>query len=815
LKLLLTVLVCLVLLGGLYLSSRYSYLLFHSVVEAFSVVVACAIFVIAWNSRQVWENSYFLLLGIAYLVVGATDLVHTLAYKGMGVFQTSGQSDMAVQLWVAARYVEGASLLIAPIVMTRKLRPYPILLGYLGVFSLVVVSIFVWGIFPDCFIEGAGLTNFKIVSEGVISAMLLGSIFFLWRRRNRFDRNVLLLLVSSAVVTVLSEFCFTRYKDVYGPENLVGHFLKLVSFYLIYKAVIETGLSRPYALLFRDLTLAQEDLKRIRDEQERIIADRTADLDRTIEELQGEARERVKAEKMLQASHDFLEIAYGQNSMGPLLHEFASEIKKLTGCEAVGIRITDEQSRIPYKAHLGFPRAFYDLESFLSLESDQCMCTRVIKGDIDPMMPFYTEGGSFHMNGTTRFLETIPEEEKLVTRNVCNQFGYESVVLTPIRYGREILGLIHIADRGENKVPIETVEALERIAVHLGTAIRRVLAERNLEHQRRRLFSVLQMLPGYVALIASDHSVRFANDKFVELFGEPSSKPCYALLRGRETPCDICHMAAVLESHQPYEWERGGTDGRTYHVWGYPFDDVDGTRLVLELGLDVTERKRLEGEVLRISEVEKRQIGRDLHDSLGSTLGGISCLSQVLHRRLRCKSLPEASEAAEIESLIAESMNLTRSLARGLNPIGLHPDGLMRAVKELASDFERMFGVRCRFRCEKPVLVSDEIVAMHLYRIAQEAASNAVRHGRAEEVIISLESHDGKLVLSIEDDGIGLADESVARSGDGMGLQIMRYRADFIGAAMRVQPRGEGGTQVICRLAQSLETAEPHDQEIR
>ena len=212
---------------------------------------------------------------------------------------------------------------------------------------------------------------------------------------------------------------------------------------------------------------------------------------------------------------------------------------------------------------------------------------------------------------------------------------------------------------------------------------------------------------------------------------------------------------------------------------------------------DITERKRLETEIVRISETEKRHIGSDLHDSLGQTLGGIACLSQVLHHKLLEKKLTEAEDAAKIEMLVSNSVGLTRSLARGLNPVELEPAGLMVAIRELAGNVESMFGVECSFRCTKPVLVPDNMMAVHLYRIAQEAANNAVRHGKAKAVTITLSSDNGAVTMSVEDNGIGLPEGPY--KGDGLGLRIMKYRADTIGASISVTRRPTGGTIVVCK----------------
>ena len=198
-------------------------------------------------------------------------------------------------------------------------------------------------------------------------------------------------------------------------------------------------------------------------------------------DLEQEIAARQEAETELRASRKFLKIANRHIKLDSLLHDFVGEVKEFTGCEAVGIRLRDENGDIPYMEYQGFSRTFYETESPLSLKTDQCMCINVVKGTCDPGLPFYTEGGSFYMNGTTRFLATVSEEDKGQTRNVCNQTGYESVALIPIRVGTRILGLIHLADRKENRVPLPMVKLLEQVASALGVGVQRALAEEALK----------------------------------------------------------------------------------------------------------------------------------------------------------------------------------------------------------------------------------------------------------------------------------------------------------------------------------------------
>jgi len=230
---------------GLHSTSFYNYLLFHSLAEIFSIIVACGIFILAWNSRRFLDNNYLFFIGIAYLFIGALDLLHMLGYKGMTVFPGYG-TNLPTQLWIGARYMESFSLLVAPLFFRRKLQMNLVFIGYFLIFSFIIGSIFYWDIFPACFVEGVGLTPFKKVSEYIISFVLLGSIALLLQKREEFSGGILRLLITSVIVTIASELAFTFYIHAYGFSNLVGHYLKIISFYLIYKAIIESGLIKPY-----------------------------------------------------------------------------------------------------------------------------------------------------------------------------------------------------------------------------------------------------------------------------------------------------------------------------------------------------------------------------------------------------------------------------------------------------------------------------------------------------------------------------------------------------------------------------------------
>ncbi len=244
----------------LYLLSRSNYLLFHGIIELFSIVVGFAIFVVAWNTRKLVSNDFVLFLGVAFLFVAVVDVFHTLAYQGMGVFPGFGANE-PTQLWILARYIEAFSLLLAPLFLTRRLRLAPAAALYVLVAGFGLLSIVRLGIFPDCFVEGLGLTTFKIASEYVICLMLAGAVVLLSRHRSALEPRTFRLLVGAMVAAIAGEMAFTLYTDVYGVANMVGHLFKLMSFLLIYRAVVVASLATPFETLFREVSRSRDEAR--------------------------------------------------------------------------------------------------------------------------------------------------------------------------------------------------------------------------------------------------------------------------------------------------------------------------------------------------------------------------------------------------------------------------------------------------------------------------------------------------------------------------------------------------------------------------
>lgn len=289
----------------LYACSLYSYLLFHTMVEVFCVLVTLGVFLLAWNSRRFLDNHCFLFLAMSFGASGGLELLHTFAYKGIGIFQEF-DANLPTQLWIAFRYVVSFSFLVSPLFIRRKLNAPATLAALAAVTGLLVCAIFT-GRFPDCFIEGKGLTPFKIFSEYAIIAILLAAAALLWSNRDSFDRRVLFPLIASVFSAAAGDAAFTQYLSVYDRANQLGHFFLFLSSFLIYRAVVTTGLKEPAALLFRSLEQSERALKQSEGRLQLALEQRTRELTekQTLnEELQRETAVRRQVEEELRGREE-------------------------------------------------------------------------------------------------------------------------------------------------------------------------------------------------------------------------------------------------------------------------------------------------------------------------------------------------------------------------------------------------------------------------------------------------------------------------------------------------------------------------------
>lgn len=339
---------------------------------------------------------------------------------------------------------------------------------------------------------------------------------------------------------------------------------------------------------------------------------------------------------------------------------------------------------------------------------------------------------------------------------------------------------------------------------------RTVAALRESERREREraadLMALLDAVPTAV-FIAHDPDCRFvtgnrAADELLRAAEENRPRQFKGVKNDRELSDDelpIQRAARGIPVHD-FEFTLVFDDGSARDVLSYGTtlrDEAGRPRGAVSVLVDITERKRLEREILEISECEQSRLGQDLHDGLGQELTGIAMLCKVLADKLRTECHPSAETAANIATHVSDAIGSARRLARGLYPVELSCYGLFVALKELAGQTSQRLGIRCELRQSGQAPTFNESIGIHIYRIVQEGIANAIKHGHARQIVIESLEADGFHTFHVTDDGIGF--ERPAEHS-GMGLHLMEYRARVIGAELNVEKPAQGGCRITCRL---------------
>ncbi len=740
---------------GLYLTSLYSYLLFHAIVELFSITVAFGIFMIAWNARHFMQNNYFLFLGIAYLYVGGLDLTHTLAYKGMGVFPGYGPN-LATQLWIAARYLEGLSLLLAPFWLGKPMRADRVIGGFSVVVALLIISIFYWNVFPVCFVQGAGLTVFKKGSEYLICLILVAAIAHMFHKRKNFDRSVFSLIVASISVTIAQELTFTLYISVYGLFNLLGHLLKIFSYYLIYRAIIETGLVKPYSLLFRDLKQNEQALRQ-REERLRLM----------VEHLPAGAVYREGNNLYLNKAVKEI-TGYGSNEITTLDGWFS----RLHGENAPGMRAAYEEDK---KARFPTSRTF--------------SITR-------------KDGSLRHVEFAGYSFET----------------GEIWLVYDVTARKRAEDGLKKARDELEKRVEERTAELLRANALLREEVAERRRTEASLYTSEHKYMTLVESsLTGIY--MAQEGKIIFANQRFSDIYGyekEGVTGMDTLMLVHPEDRKFVQDMKIkrLKGADAAKEYEFRGLKKTGEFIWikrSLAMSTYNGKPAVLGNDIDITQRKRTEedlrqseaqlrrlsAKLLSTQEKERKRIAMELHDSIAQSLAAVKFGLENSLNSPADETTQEGSSLKTIISTVQNAIEETRRIMTNLRPPMLDDLGILATISWQCRQFQHIYsGLHIEPNIQIEEKDIPESLKIVIYRILQEALNNVARHSQADRVDLSLKKENGTLELLIRDNGIGFQGEGMGPAQEikkGFGLSSMRERAELSGGSLRVESLAGGG----------------------
>ncbi|GAB6057860.1 PAS domain S-box protein [Desulfonatronum parangueonense] len=814
-----------VILAVLFAISRTNFLLFHTLVELGAVAVAWGVFLLVWNARHLGVFSGLVILGIGYVFVGLTDLLHTLAYKGMNVL-SGGGSNMATQLWLAARYLEVATLGLFALALRV---PLPVRLGATVLAALSVGllgTILWWGVFPVSFDANTGLTPFKNISEYVIIVLLGGIGYVLWQKREILGTRVTSLILGSIVLTMLSEYCFTLYDHPYALANMTGHFLKVGSIFLLYRALIVEGLHRPLETLVRERST-------ILDQTTDAII--TTDLDLHVtswnraatriygwsqEEAVGKpvddllatefiATSQAKARAVLEAEGAWRGEVRQKTKGGRILVVEASVSwltngqGKITG----GITVNRDITR-----RKGFEEA---------LQRSEQLYKRIVETSQEGIWMIDSSGRTIYTNKKMADMLGYAPEEMLGTSFLDLHFS-EDVPTAKAFFQRRREGIgerhdarLHRKDGSElwtiaSTNPLYDVEGRFEGALGMFVDItERRRIEEQLRESQSRYQAVVNDQTELICRSTPDGLLNFVNPAYCQYFGldeeELLGKSFLSLVHEDDREfVNRCMTSITRDSPiATYEQRVVLPDGRQrWQEWtDRIICDVQGNIVEYQsVGRDVTDRKALEQRLFQAREQEQRRLGQELHDGLCQDLKGLEIETALLENACMRGGPEGADKAVELGRRINQAVRAAYDLARGLLPLGIDAEGLSAALADLAHRVGKRGRITVIADIQGKVFPPDAKHALHIFRIAQEALGNAVRHSGCGKILVSWTQSNNHLLLEVQDDGHGFEPSSSGMPATGIGLIVMHSRAQAMGAALSIHSRPGQGTRIRCGL---------------
>ena len=422
--------------------------------------------------------------------------------------------------------------------------------------------------------------------------------------------------------------------------------------------------------------------------------------------------------------------------MDPLLETFIAEIKSFTGCEAVGVRVLDEQGNIPYKAYTGFCSELYELEKNLSVKLDKCVCIDVITGNRNAStLEYYSEYGSFSIGSIKRHRAThpplVPIGRKQMRGN-CTAFGYDSLTMIPILYGDHVLGLIHIADSRPDMVPPDKLGILEKVAMQLGVALSRVLMEQEVLNYQNTLET---------KVFEKTNELQQLNSQLNKEL-EEKRRITNALLASEK------RVQSLINSY------------------------------------------------INAQDEEREWLSLEIHDRVVQPMSAVFHQLQSVAPKCSRKPLIRQGVDRAIE-LADEVINETRNMMKELHPSTLDRYGLEKLINDELSRLKK--DISCNVKYSSNLIGKrTNVIENTIYRVFHEALLNVIKHSHATHVSVDLREDGKYLTLEVTDDGIGF--NCAAMSEGPGGLVCMRRRTELLGGTFSISSQPEKGTTVTSRL---------------
>lgn len=825
-------------LVALYATSFYSYVLFHTLAEIVSVILAVAIFLVAWNSRRYWNNNYYIILGFGFFFVGIIDLLHSFEYKGVGIIQQGGNSNIATQLWLAGRYLIAFSFLAAGLFNSHKIKARLVSSIFLSITSLILLSIFYWKNFPIAYVDGSGLTEFKKISEYIIIALFLMALYFFYRKRQRFHGRFFRLLSLVLLVMALTEISFTLYVGVYDFFNLLGHLLKISAYYFAYLGIVEFGLMKPYQTLFKDL------------KDKEVVLLQSEERHRSFVEFSPDAII-VHSEGLIEYANKAAVKLFGvkENSLlvGKKFVDFFHKDNKifLEQCRA---KIEKEESD---EAPLAEMRIIRSNQELVDVEVKGIKIVIEGKPAIESVISDITERK--HTQEKITHLASFPElnPNPIIEISARGEVIYSNPALAAtlkelgieedvkIFFPADLEGVLRELKKKNGKKSlhreitigqktfaqsISLSRQFNLVRLYMTDITERKQAEEKVKKAMNEWILMFNSISDPAFILGIDHVVKYVNKAMCEFAGvkenELVGKKCFEFMHKKSSPWVTCPMKITCQSKKPHTEEiYEPTFGKTLLVTTSPILDDKGKIIgILHIAKDITEKKEVE-------KAKDEFISLASHQ-LRTPLSSISLASELLLRGSAGKidpgqkeMLDEIYQSTKRMSLLIEHMLNVSRVELGTLAFKPEPMEVSKNVEIITGELESRIKekkLKLEMELEKnlPVIRFDANI---LRIIMENLLTNAIRYtANGGKITIGLSREESHIVLSVCDTGCGIPEKQqnmifqkafraenakqISSDGHGLGMYMVKEVVDKSGAKIKFVSRENEGTTFFVSL---------------